>query len=130
MNADSEQILFDTSVTTAQDQPLTPTGLYNVLGKWLGIDNVSKETILDKQVITYNFNGRKVILLTKCITYLGNPHPIFKKRIQLPEWYQNFCINISANNLPYDIRFIGVYHYDGNVIFVDFLKDTYLQRFT
>ncbi len=128
MNANSEQIQFDTSITIAQDQPLTQTGIYAALSNWLGQENVYKQEILDKRVIVYSHNNNKIILLTKCITYLGNPHPIFKKRIQLPEWYQDFCNAINYNHLEYDVRFLGVYHYNGNIIFVDFLKDTYMQH--
>lgn len=128
MNADSEQIQFDTSITVDQDQPLTPKGIYDALSNWLGHENVSKLRIFDKSVIVYQHNNNNIILLTKCITYLGNPHPIFKKRIQLPEWYQEFCNSIDLNHLDYDVRFIGVYHYNGNIIFVDFVKDTYMQH--
>lgn len=95
MNVNSEQIQFDASVVVAQDQPLTPNGIFKALRHWLGQKNVSKEIILDKSVIVYNNSKTKIILLAKCITYLGNPHPIFKKRIQLPEWYQIFCNDIK-----------------------------------
>ena len=124
MNVDSEQIQFDASVVVAQDQPLTPNGIYGALSQWLGHQNVSKQNILGKKVIVYQEGNQKIVLLTKCITYLGNPHPIFKKRIQLPEWYQDFCIDVERNHLDYDVRFIGVYHYDGNIILVDVVKET------
>lgn len=128
MNVNSEQIQFDASVVVAQDQPLTPNGIFEVLRHWLGQKNVSKEIILGKRVIVYNNSETKIILLAKCITYLGNPHPIFKKRIQLPEWYQIFCNDIEKNKPEYDVKFIGIYHYNGNIVFVDFIKDTYMQH--
>lgn len=126
MNLDSEQIQFDASVTVAQDQPLAPTKIYDALSQWLGHENISKQNILNKKVIVYSNGSQQYVLLTKCVTYLGNPHPQYKKRIQLPKWYQQFCIDIHNNGLDYDVRFIGVYHYDGNIIFVDFAKDSYL----
>lgn len=128
MNADSEQIRFDTSIVIDQDQPLTPNGVYEVLCQCLGYDKVSKQNILGKKVVVYDNDGNKTVLLVKCITYLGNPHPIFKKRIQLPAWYQDFCNGIKGLKLNYDVRFVGVYHYDENIIFVDFIKDSYLRH--
>ncbi|WP_455076941.1 hypothetical protein [Prevotella koreensis] len=128
MNRDSEQLTFDTSVVMAKDQPLSPKGIFDVFVKWLGEENVYKETVFGKKVIVYKDGSKKFILLAKCITYLGNPHPEFKKRIQLPDWYQSLCDNIIDKGFDYDVRFIGVYHYEGNIVFVDFLKETYLKH--
>ena len=46
----------------------------------------------------------------------------------MPGSWQEFCEKAKAANLDYDIRFIGIYHYQNNVIFADFIKDTYLQH--
>lgn len=127
MNVNSEQIQFDCSIVLAQDQPLNSDGIYGSLVRCLGEENMSICDILGKNVFVFN-SGEKIILLTKAITYLGNPHPVFKKRIQLPQWYQSFCESQMIADCGYDVRFLGVYQYDGNVIFVDFLKDTYLQH--
>ena len=128
MNIDSEQLKIDMSVTMAQDQPLDANGLFNALGKWLGIHNLKKQKILGRNVIVYEANNKCFILLTKAITYLGNPHPTYKKRIQLPDWYQTFYNEVQNQNLPYDIRFIGIYRFNDNVIFADFNKDSYLKH--
>lgn len=128
MNRDSEQLTFDTSVVMAKDQPLSPKGIFDVFVKWLGEENVYKKTVFGKRVIVYKDGSKKFILLAKCITYLGNPHPEFKKRIQLPDWYQSLCDNIIDKGFDYDVRFIGVYHYKENIVFVDFLKETYLKH--
>ena len=40
MNVNSEQIQFDASVVVAQDQPLTPNGIFEALRHWLGQKNV------------------------------------------------------------------------------------------
>ena len=53
-------------------------------------------------------------------------HPIFKKRVQLPNWFKEFCA--QTEHLEYDVRFIGVYHYEGSVVFADFIKDTYIKK--
>ena len=70
---------------------------------------------------------KKIVLLFAACTYLGGngQHPLFKKRIQLQESYKEICANLP---LGYDARFIGLYHYKGLVIFVDFIKDTYLKK--
>ena len=78
--------------------------------------------------MVYTTARKKYILLHRAVSYLGNPHPAFKKRVQLPHWYKELCEDVKKNKLPYDVHFIGVYHYKGVVVFVDFLKDTYLQK--
>lgn len=128
MNRDSEQLTFDTSVVMAQDQSLSTKEIFDVFVKWLGEGNIYKETVFGKKVIVYKDGSKKFILLAKCITYLGNPHPVFKKRIQLPDWYQSLCDNIIDYGFDYDVRFIGVYHYEENIVFVDFMKETYLKH--
>ncbi|MCR5183968.1 MAG: hypothetical protein K6B46_04620 [Opitutales bacterium] len=128
MNQDSEQIRPDLSLEVAQDQVLTPHQQEEQLIKYLGKENCSIKTIIGKNVFVYSKNGTNFILLHKAVHYLGNPHPIFKKRVQLPSWYKDFCLHIVKNKLLYDVRFIGIYHYQGAVVFVDFIKDTYLRK--
>lgn len=128
INAESEQITYDMSIVIAKDQPFKPSEIFKVLQKRLGEANVSKEQILDYSVIVYSNGNTKTILLTKCITYLGNPHPVYKKRIQLPDKYQKICEYVQKNKIEYDVKFLGVYHYEENILFVDFIKDTYLYH--
>lgn len=128
MNSDSEQIKFDTSIVLAQDQSLKPKELRGVLKEWLGAENIRLENLLDHQVITYSTPTKKFVLLTKAITYLGNPHKLYKKRIQLSDWYQNFCERAKNECHSWDIRFLGIYHFEENIVFVDFVKDTYLKH--
>lgn len=127
-NQPSEQIRSDHGLEVADDQVLEKKQQRQALTYYLGEKNCSIETILGSQVFVYRKNGKKYILLHKAISYLGNPHPIFKKRIQMPSAWQVFCEKAKEVNLDYDIRFIGVYHFQNNVIFADFAKDTYLQH--
>ena len=127
-NNDNEQIDYLGNITIAQDQPLRGNALIKAVVDRLGSDACRIDTILGKKVIVYSNKGKDIILLARSITYLGNPHPIFKKRIQIPDWYQNFCKEVKQQNLSYDIRFLGVYHYEDTVLFVDFEKETYLSR--
>lgn len=134
MNVDSEQITLDKNLVIAQDQPLSDKELQecliNVLGK-------NKCKILNvpprKWVLEYIDNGKAYHLLIRTCTYLGNPHPIFKKRVQLPLWFNEYTNAILKDNPKIDVRYIGVYHYGDefhgdNIIFVDFKKDTYLAK--
>lgn len=128
-NQPSEQIRSDFGLEVADDQVLrTAKQQRKALTHYLGEKNCSVEEILGTKVFVYQKNGKKYILLHKAISYLGNPHPIFKKRIQLPASWQTFCEKAKEANLDCDIRFIGVYHYQNNVIFADFAKDTYLKH--
>lgn len=128
MNQDSEQIRPDLSLDIAQDQVLTPKQQQDAIIRFLGKEHCQVQELIGHRVLTYT-NGRKnYIFLHRAVSYLGNPHPIFKKRVQLPHWYKEFCEGIKKNKLPYDVRFIGVYHYKGVIVFVDFLKDTYLKK--
>ncbi|MGN1154988.1 MAG: hypothetical protein ACI4TK_02300 [Agathobacter sp.] len=96
--------------------------------QFLGADNCSLQEIEGRRVFVYEKNGKQHILLLRSVSYLGNPHPIFKKRIQLPDWIKEFCQRLQDIGAVYDVRFIGVYHYDGLIVFVDFAKEQYLQR--
>lgn len=127
-NIESEQIRADLSLDTAKDQVLSKAKQQKELVRFLGKENCKIQKIAGKKVFTYSNNKKTYILLHKAISYLGNPHPIYKKRIQLPSWFNEFCSNIKNSKEKYDIRFIGVYHYNGLIIFVDFIKDTYLTK--
>ena len=88
---------------------------------------IKRIKLFNKTVLEYTrLDGSKEILLVKSISYLGNPHPLYKKRIQIPNWYKDFCL--QAEEIYANIRFIGIYEYDNNYVFVDFIKDTYLPR--
>lgn len=130
MNLYSEQIRPDLSLDIAPDQILKPKEQQDVLRDFLGEENCEIKEILKRKVFVYIHQGKKYVLLHRAVSYLGGngQHPIFKKRIQLPSWYKDFCLEIKRKKLSYDVRFIGVYHYDGAVVFVDFKKDTYLKK--
>lgn len=128
MNNDSEQIRPDLSLDIAQDQVLTPKQQTEALIRFLGEKNCKVQEILGHRVFVYATAQKKYILLHRAVSYLGNPHPKFKKRVQLPHWYKEYYAEIKRKKLPYDVRFIGVYHYKGLIVFVDFIKDTYLKK--
>lgn len=130
MNKDSEQIRPDLSLEIAPDQTLTRKEQQQKLKYFLGDDNCEIVEVLGKKVFLYRNGNKQYIILHCAISYLGGngQHPNFKKRMQLQSWHKEFCLKAKNNNLPYDIRLLGIYHYKGVVIFVDFVKDTYLKK--
>lgn len=66
------------------------------------------------------------VIMKKQVTYLGIPWEPFKKRIQIPKkWLAVHAEAVEDGLVP---RFIGIYHYDGVTIFVDFDPSTYVLR--
>jgi hypothetical protein len=131
-NLQSEQIRSDLSLEEALDDKLSQNQMKEVLFATLGQENCIEERILNKKVLVYKNGSNKTVLLFAAITYLGGngQHPIYKKRIQLKKWYKDVVLETQSNPQynNYDVRFIGVYHYKGNIIFADFIKDTYMQK--
>ena len=127
-NRQSEQITSNHMLEIADDQVLSVQGQYEALKYYLGEENCSIQNICGRKVFVYSKCDKQYVLLCRSVSYLGNPHPIFKKRVQLPSWYEVFCNEIEKQELLYDVRFLGVYHYKGNIVFIDFKKDTYLRR--
>lgn len=125
MNQNSEQIRADYSIDIAKDEPIRD--LNNILSEILQ-EKCKIEDIDGRKVPVFIDSNKKIILLAKNVTYIGNPHSIHKKRMQLPIWFKEFVINISKEKLEYDVKFIGVYHYKNLFVFVDFHKDTYMYR--
>lgn len=134
MNADSEQITLDKSLVVAQDQPLSNKELQSCLINTLGKTKCRVLTIPPRKwALEYTDGGKIYHLLVRTCTYLGNPHPIFKKRVQLPLWFNEYTKTIRKKYPKIDVRYIGVYHYGDeyhgdNVIFIDFQKETYLAK--
>ena len=134
MNVDSEQITLDKSLVIAQDQPLDDKELRACLVNALGKSNCKILNVPQRKwVLEYSDGGKTTHLLVRTCTYLGNPHPIYKKRMQLPLWFNQYTNDMHRQNPGIDIRYIGVYHYGDehhgdNVIFVDFKKETYLKK--
>lgn len=129
MNLKSEQIRSDLSLDIQHDQKLPISKIKKVVIDLLGKDNCYDITVCGKKVICYNSPNKKEILLLASITYLGGngQHPIFKKRMQLKKWYKDIT-DFYSDKEEYNVRFVGLYHYQGNIIFTEFLKDTYIKK--
>lgn len=70
-------------------------------------------------------NGNDYGLYFKNISYLGNPHPYYKKRIQIGDNFKSFFVDCKAKNIT--ALLVGVYSYKGNIAFVDFDTEQYAE---
>mgnify|MGYP003313567995 CR=1 FL=1 len=76
----------------------------------------------DKQFILYN----KIGILACNVTYLGHPHPLYKKRIQLKSYYLDYLAKNSAHNIK--TLYLGIYTYKKTRLFVVFEPSTYAGK--
>lgn len=72
-----------------------------------------------------NYDGKRVYFLLKNVTYLGNPHPLYKKRIQLSKWYPNFVS--QKHKEGHRVHIWGIYSTKSSFINVDFEIDGYIN---
>lgn len=134
MNVDSEQITLDKNLVIAQDQPLSDKEQQECLINALGASNCRLVRVPPRKwALEFRKDGKIIQLLVRTCTYLGNPHPIFKKRVQLPTWFNEYTNQMKEERPDVDIRYIGMYHYGDefhgeNIVFIDFHKDTYLLK--
>lgn len=71
------------------------------------------------KIPVFNYGGSKVIILNAQVVYLGNPHKIYKKRIERKKYFERI-FNEYKNKFNYIVKIIGIYKYKGKHIFVDY----------
>ena len=124
----SEQIMPNMSMVLDYDQPLTNShdillAFRNALGSTCEIEKFQGT----KTVYTFKHDGVVEYFLAGSITYLSKPHPLFKKRYQLKLWHKDFY-NEYKNKQNTKIHLVGLYHYQGLVVFVEFKLEDYIER--
>ncbi len=93
-----------------------------------------KKIVLDSFPETYEkengiygrYDKTDFCLSFKNISYLGNPHPVYKKRIQIANTFKELYdenANINVKTL-----LLGIYKYKDNIIFCDFDTQTYVKK--
>ncbi len=97
------------------DVKKTPTEIKCILEKYF--ESVNREN----SIYTVKVNGHELIFLIKNITYLGYPHPIHKKRIQLSNGWEK---KLQESN----VHLMGIYNYNKTRLFVHFEKHNYISR--
>lgn len=118
-----EQVLKDGTIIEQYDTSLTPSEICEVLLKYF-----PKLEKIDAKPTFYigKYKNYKYAIRCKNVTYLGNPHPTYKKRIQISKDLYSFydtALSIGAEPI-----LMGVYTSDKNTIFVDFKIDTYIDK--
>lgn len=96
--------------------------------------SIRQQLILDAlpEAESTNYGGRRLVsfgeqlILSAQVTHLGHPWPGFKKRMQIPPTWKDVALRAASEGRR--VRFVGVYHYSGLTIFVDFDPATYVQR--
>ena len=76
----------------------------------------------EKQYVLYD----KLGLLVCNVTYLGHPHPTYKKRIQLKTYYLDYLIKNTKNGIK--TLYVGIYTYNSTRLFVVFEPSTYAHK--
>lgn len=125
MNIPCEQIRSDLSLDIAMDEVLPRNRMFEVV-----MEALSKERCRltkynkTKNVIQYiRDDGKIELILPLAVSFMGGQHNICRHRCQLKSWYKDVYEEYK-NNSQYNIRILGVYHYQGNIIFIDFKKET------
>jgi hypothetical protein len=115
-NIKVEQI-HDGKVLIDYDQTLNKNEIVNLL------NNIFKSSlkIKDNMVVYSNGSGKSLAIYFKNITYLGHPHPISKKRIQVPKEYRPKLEQAST-------LLLGVYHYEEKLIISIFSSFDYIYK--
>ena len=131
MNEFSQQIDSALNICVDSDQPLKGKRLQetflslarNCPNCIIGSDGI------DDRIIAVDLpNGTKHRFCLAAVTFLGGNghHPLYKKRIQLKEWYKDAYFRLTAQGCK--VHFLGIYHYKKNIVLVDFLPETYVER--
>lgn len=113
-----EQILNDGKVENGLDNSLSPTKLGTLMER-----DIDYKLVKDnKQYIIEN----KLAVLIKNITYLGHPHPLYKKRIQMSDYYPSYIEENNKKNIKTLI--VGMYTYTDETIYVVYNTDCYINN--
>lgn len=108
----SEQLSFDHKITIDYDEIYSRKELNLMVSESLNIEPTNKKEVIYKDYCIIPIN----------VTYLGHPHDLYKKRIQVGK---NIKKIINEYNELYKIIILGVYNYKGLTIFVDFDYESY-----
>ncbi|MGN0155786.1 MAG: hypothetical protein ACI39N_00925 [Lachnospiraceae bacterium] len=123
----SEQISPDMSIVLDYDQPLTKREQYlKVFSDALG-ETCNYEKFGNHTIYYYEHDGIRDYFLTGAITWLSGPHLLFKKRLQLKTWFKEFY-DIHKDDKNTRLHLVGIYHYDGLIVFVEFRPIDYIDN--
>ncbi|OGD68910.1 hypothetical protein A3I18_00165 [Candidatus Campbellbacteria bacterium RIFCSPLOWO2_02_FULL_35_11] len=105
-----EQINSDGKVFLERDNIFGKKEIEKIISKYF----VAKE---ENGYFVFERNKEKYFLFIKNVTYLGHPHPIHKKRIQVSKKWSDLLTNKNS-------FLLGIYNCKDNIVFVLFDKKT------
>lgn len=111
-NVKSEQITKSGIVINDKAEILTDKELQSIILKYF-----DGTQVCDKKIYG-TYRNKKYCIYYKNISYLGNPWPLHKKRIQIAKSFSELYEENSKKGITTLI--IGVYSYKENIILVDF----------
>lgn len=98
---------------------LSNSEIFNLFKNFVNVTQIKQGIVKCEQ------NGSEFYVFFKNISYLGTPHPNYKKRIQIPNWFLSEY-EIYSKKAP--VVFMGVYSYKDNAVFVNFEVSNYLKN--
>ena len=115
-----EQLLGDGTVVMDTDCALSPRELQQAVSAhipWLRSDH---------GLLLGEYAGRPCCIFAKNVTYLGNPHPLYKKRIQIPAGFLDLYRRGQACGI--ETLLWGVYTHGDVRLFCDFDLTQYVEH--
>lgn len=119
-NVQVEQINQEGNIVIDYDTSVSVKQIYDRIREYF--PNIQKKD----GMIVGDYKGKKYSIRAKNITYLGNPHPIFKKRIQIPTDLQEFYKKSLRKN--YKPLLLGIYTYEKTTIFCEFRIEDFVTK--
>lgn len=116
-----EQVDSEGNIIEDYDTSLSSSELYN-----RALTYFTKIKRNSDGMICGEYKGNKYALRIKNVTYLGHPHPHFKKRIQIPGDLKKFYK--SAVSLGMQPILLGIYTYKDNTLLCDFSIDDFINK--
>lgn len=116
-NVKVEQITKSFEVVEDYGEILSPAELRDIISH--SFSNVKFEG----NIAYGSINGNRYCLYFKNISYLGIPHPYYKKRIQIGDNFKSVFVENKARGIK--TLLLGIYSYKGIVAFVDFDTERY-----
>ncbi|MCR5084960.1 MAG: hypothetical protein K6A65_05600 [Succinivibrionaceae bacterium] len=117
----AEQAAPDGGIALGPDEILTPAEIFAALAAHFPL---ARRDPQDPTALWCSYRGHDFALRAKNVTYLGRPHALGRKRIQIPPDLPRFCARAQA--LGATPLLLGVYSFSGGLTFVSFGLGTYL----
>ena len=115
-----EQITNDSQIIEDYGEILSPKEIKKIIKKLF-------PSCEEQNGLLYGeYKGNKYCIFSKNISYLGIPHPIHKKRIQIPLNFKDVFYENKRKNIK--TLLIGVYSYKNTLLFCDFDTSTYINN--